>query len=421
MVGLGVAAFVGVLLPFFSWAVNFRVLAALLLVRTFVDGPLSFDIAGQSASSLLGMVILVAGASLMIRNKQGLLLGSAVLACLAASTLLAGFTQQGFDGWPYFLRVASLIAFGLAFANLPRPAATRSVLALVQTVAVASAGFSFAQAATGTGMVVEGVVRPAGLLAHPNSAALVYGMGALASLALLREPKHRVLNVLVLAVLLAALLMTGSIGGIVAFLSMVSAFAFLSREVPFGAKVSLLAVSAVSFALFTVSPVGLERLSAFTSIDVSGASGERNSLEWRFGRWRELLEYWQTSPVFGLGYGRSTSGGLLPGGYPPHNEYLRVLVDTGLVGLTIALIFAVSLWAFLNRLLRTTDSTDRRLLPGIAVATLVGLLVNSFTENTFTYSIPIYLFGAILGSVWAAGLPDRLPQLRGEREVHLRV
>jgi O-antigen ligase len=146
---------------------------------------------------------------------------------------------------------------------------------------------------------------------------------------------------------------------------------------------------------FLLSPLGAERVSEFVSLDLSGASGERNSLEWRIGRWQDVLTYWEQSPIVGVGYGAAAGGALL-NGYPPHNEYVRAIVELGLLGIVVIAILIVATLRALRRVARTGEAAGA--LATLGIAMLGGMLVNAIAENTFMYSVPGYLLALTIAS-----------------------
>ena len=398
--------------PVYSHYIGAGTLLALLLLRAFADGPLLRGaVSVVTPGAVVGIGVLLISVTIALRGR-GLLKLLPLLVFLAVSTAFATTGAVGSDAWVELLALLSTIFFGLAFANLRKRPDPLLVTRWIQVIALCSAVFSIVQWATGTGLVVDGVIRPSGLMAHPNSAALLYGMACMMTVFRLSTVRSAWAEWSIGIMLLAALVVTGSLGGIAALLVMLLTYALVSGTLRGHLRLSVIVVGLVVAAVFVLSPIGEERLAAFTNIDFSGAAGERNSLEWRVGRWRTLLELGAESPAFGLGYGASTSGSLLPGGYPPHNEYIRVLVDTGIVGLLIAVVVVVAAFAWLRKIIRTNTDLIARRLAGLVTALLVGLLVSALTENTFTYSIPMYMLAALLGTlaqvvrIHASPVPD---------------
>ena len=81
-----------------------------------------------------------------------------------------------------------------------------------------------------------------------------------------------------------------------------------------------------------------------------------SSLAWRFGQWEGLIPSVQASPVLGGGPGeayRST-------GKEAHNDYLKALIDTGLIGLGVYLWFIAAMLATAWRAYARVGSSRRR-------------------------------------------------------------
>jgi len=73
-----------------------------------------------------------------------------------------------------------------------------------------------------------------------------------------------------------------------------------------------------------------------------------NSFTWRIVNWKLLYEKWTDKPF--LGYGLTTSSIINPWHMcEAHNDYLRFLVEFGLVGFSIYLWFPSQNWLFHKR------------------------------------------------------------------------
>jgi O-antigen ligase len=161
--------------------------------------------------------------------------------------------------------------------------------------------------------------------------------------------------------------------------------------------------------VFFATPLGAQRVAGETSTSLAAAErGETTStLDTRLYRWKTLLPEWEGSPVFGRGIGTTTTtestatnrlNFLLP-----HNEYLRYLVETGVVGLAILLAGLALLLRSLIRRRRTpgTLATGTLNAPALALAIVAGCLVNSLAENTLLNSPICYAAALILAAVLA--------------------
>ena len=155
------------------------------------------------------------------------------------------------------------------------------------------------------------------------------------------------------------------------------------------------AIIVIALAVPSVS-VRLSDLSE--SQKATGAPG--NSLIWRFEYWREVLAL-QDNPVLGIGFKEVEQS--LTGAKAPHNDPIRIFVETGIVG------FAAYIWLLVT-LGRQARSTLRRAPPGISrglavafAASFAGLLLLSLTANVITQLVILWYFVTIvaLAMVWS--------------------
>jgi O-antigen ligase len=124
----------------------------------------------------------------------------------------------------------------------------------------------------------------------------------------------------------------------------------------------------------------------------------------RFDAWPVIYQRAWERPIFGAGVGSctETTAEVWPGMLHPHNDYLRVGYDVGLVGLAVFL--ATFAWQMLDvrRRLTADDVTGRAFLAvwlGLCV-----LLVMAMTDNVLVYTVwythPLFaLLGAAYGVV----------------------
>lgn len=384
----------------------FWILGTLLVARVWVDGPNNFTLSGMTATAVAGILILALALASGIRGWRAFVPYLVFCAALFVSSLQALEIDQG--AGDEFLRWASVLGVWVIIANLRRRPRAVEVLGLIQIVGAVSVIPSLYQLITGTGLLVAGVQRATGTMAHPNSAALLYGMAALASLIAYFSYGRRRGNLWLVLLFLAGLLSSGSMGGIATFAIMLGAYAVISPGVPRGVRRWVGTIGLAGVIAFVWTPLGAGRIAELSGLDLSGASGERNSLEWRFGRWRDLLEHWTDSPLIGAGYGSTVNGALL-NGYAPHSEYVRVLVEMGVVGAVLAAIVVIAL---IRRCLGVARSqADDAPIAGLALAAIVGFLTNALAENTFMYSVPGYLLVALLA--FSATSPTSIRRVNG--------
>jgi O-antigen ligase len=224
--------------------------------------------------------------------------------------------------------------------------------------------------------------RPRGPLGEPNQTAAVLAFILPVSIALAIRAKALLRMILsaVSVVLMAALVVTGSRGGMVAAAVGLALLLNAARkEMRMSGRVALLSIIPLLFMLgWALLPdqyqVLIEqRLMSLGDVqsDVRRTSAGRTML------WTAALEAWRSSPLFGYGWGffREASGNAT------HNEYLVFLVDTGMVGFLLYL----AVWFSVLRLLvlaRRSGRGDGLILASFQ-AGVSALLVAIFFVNLF--------------------------------------
>jgi O-antigen ligase len=157
--------------------------------------------------------------------------------------------------------------------------------------------------------------------------------------------------------------------------------------------------------LFASTPFGQERLASLMDtpllnpdIDVSRAillaQGDNNSFNWRLGQWTYLLQQWQQYPLLGYGLGLTTfvsTNALLP-----HNDYVRALVEGGVLGFVtfIGFFFIQVLW--LIKLIRqAVPGSSQRQLCEILFAILMSIPIGMITENIWSHTTMFFYWWTI--------------------------
>ncbi|WP_299487734.1 O-antigen ligase family protein [Acaryochloris sp. IP29b_bin.137] len=216
-----------------------------------------------------------------------------------------------------------------------------------------------------------------------------------------------------LSILVFVLILTRSVTTLfmlVVFVAFMSASRLNIRTI-LGGIVVLLMVS--NFFLFTeYGQVRLEELlstplfnpdiSFSRSILLQSTGGSTNSFHWRVTQWYGLLNEWQKSPW--LGYGLDTTVHLSQYDNIAHNDYVRALVETGIVGLASFITFIVVQFIRLFKLIINLPkgSEQRRfctVLLGLLIVSTLGMLTDNVWRSTVTYTYWWALF-ATAGWQW---------------------
>jgi O-antigen ligase len=158
--------------------------------------------------------------------------------------------------------------------------------------------------------------------------------------------------------------------------------------------------------LFGSTEFGQERLGSLgetpllnKDIDIWRAillsQGDNNSFNWRLSQWYLELRVWQHSPI--LGYGLGLSIPAAGNGFLPHNDYIRALVEGGIVGLVIFLGFITTQVMRLLWLIRNTPrGSAQRNLCLTLMAIFLALPTAMITENIWSHTMLFLYWHSVL-------------------------
>lgn len=150
------------------------------------------------------------------------------------------------------------------------------------------------------------------------------------------------------------------------------------------------------FYLFASTELGSEKLAALLEtplfnrdLDISRtillSFGDGNSANWRIAQWSFLIDAWKQAPF--LGYGLGTSKYITYFQNYAHNDYLRFLAETGIIGFTSFIAFLGVQVAFLIKYLRDSPlGSPRRRLCVTMLAIFVAIIFGMATDNVWSHT-----------------------------------
>ncbi len=255
-----------------------------------------------------------------------------------------------------------------------------------------------------SGYSVEAGSRINGTLGHPNTfATFVLLFLGLALWKINSYQKRRYWIVLV-AVLAFFLVSTNSLTGMMMLVAFMVAY-FIPRFnlINLIAGLSLLAI--IGF-LFVSSDLGQERLQSLygtpllnPNIDWSRAVllqwEDGNSFNWRIAQWTYLLQSWQKYPIWGYGLGTDSKVSVFD--TAAHNDYIRFLVEEGIVGFTAFLAFLLAQFTRLIQLLLAgSPQSPQRNLCMMLLAYFVAILVGMLTGNILLHTTMFFYWWTLM-------------------------
>lgn len=158
-----------------------------------------------------------------------------------------------------------------------------------------------------------------------------------------------------------------------------------------------LAGGAVAYLAITQVPFVRDRFAVGDGFSVGGVEVNTSG---RFVLWPITIAQWQQSPWIGNGPGSAQT--LITNRFPgfishPHNEYLRFLDDTGMVGMALwGLGMLILLQRAAKSIRKSTDLIDRTLHTSALLA-LVVMLLGAITDNITISVYCIMISGTVIG------------------------
>ena len=313
----------------------------------------------------------------------GVFLAACAASVLASSEPLVSLRELG------RLVVVALMLV-LLDALLRRGVSPALVVGAVFVSSLVPLGVALGEAIGGEGRRIAGFARVDGTFSHPNPFAIYLALLLVAGVALLPHlaPRLRPPLTALLVVVAGCLVVTYTRGAwIAAVLGLVVVGVLQSKRLLIGMAVAAVVLVAA------VPSVGAR----FGDLDrerrESGAAG--NSLVWRLEHWGEAIDDVTANPVSGIGLKMVQERS--EGEKNVHNDFIRVAVETGIVGLAAFVWLLVRLTGVANRALQRTRDGDG-VARGVAVAFaggLVVLLVSSASANVITQVVLLWYFVAL--------------------------
>ncbi len=389
---------------------------AALLGRNLASGRADLAVAGPlNAGAAVGLLVIGIAGLRLLRVQRPRLVGAAFLVLFAFGAWSAvAYANFGNDPTVMreLVRLASVVALGLVVANLPLDTSPRTVALVVAGATVPSALLGLVQLVTRQTFVdpncgaefahvCQPIDRVWGTFSHPNEASTIFALSlGIVVWAFLRYGPSTLLWMLA-GLLSIVLLGTKSMGGIAQAIATLVVFALATPTRPgFQRRVqpAMVVLAAVALIVaFALTPIGSDRIAELSSTASPAEASQglqytTNSIDWRFYNWAKLLEAWQEQPY--LGYGSGTTNSLvLPGGNIPHNDFIRLLVETGMVGW---ILFVTLFVVVVVRLRHLSRESGREFFPELVLATVVGYAVHALVDNVWNQTASIYALAVLV-------------------------
>lgn len=398
---LTIVAALGVSVGFLVFARFEWFVLAILAIRSSLDALKFGGPAGLDPASLLSVVFLATGAVWLLsipRSRRApaspLVLPFTALAVAGALSIVTALDPG--DAIRDVVRLATLAMIALVLNQLlDSEKRVKHLLWAVFVSAIPPLAMAAVQLASGSGLhVSSSFSRVQGTFAHPNPFAMYLTLLIILGLAILPDLSHR-LKMLMIPFLATSgffLLFTYTRSAWVATVAGLLVVGMCNGRKILGVVGLLVVVVA-----FTVPGVAARFADLEETSTSSGAAA--NSLVWRFGYWQQALQL-SDSPL--IGEGLSTVRASTDVEKEPHNDFIRVYVEMGIVGMAAYLWLLFSFAGVARRGLReVTKGLDRGIVAGFTGA-VVAFLLLSLVSNVITQLVILWYFTAIASAAVAA-------------------
>jgi O-antigen ligase len=383
----------------------------LLIIRSsldiFTDVGLHFGPILVNVPSIIAILILVGGWLYLI-SKTKILIPKILmifglwLIVLIPFVLLSvvNFGTQGLIALREWIRLSSILAVFFLSFNMVKNVEKSINLLFISLIVPLTMGFY--QLIMHTGIIETGIHRTYGTLAHPNSFALYLVLFIALTYRKLDSTNHKFLIFLLLLAEIGFLISTVSFTGYIMFavvFIMLASKAKTKRKIVLFCLIGIFALSLLNSGMF------LKRWERIRSINFKQALEEREvveSLTWRIANWYNLVSVWQEKPL--LGYGLHTTYLVNPwkvpgtqSGYDPHNDFVRYLVETGLVGLLFYIIFIVYLGINIYKNYKLCKNPQIKSLLYICLIVFIAWQIGSLTGSCIGATAFQFYFWAVCG------------------------
>ena len=400
LVGAGLAAVLLVVLGLVRFALF---VPAVLALRTAVDAahPAADSGLAQQSSALPAslLALLFVGTAVVWLAAQhrahGRLVWSpvstAAVALVGAGAVSTIGSAQPLVSAAELARVLTALLMFVVVEQLVTTRDRRRVLLAVFISALAPLVLVAQQALTSTGIVVDGLSRVRGTFVHPNGLGFYLVLLLVTGTAVARHLpwRPRLALLTLVAACSAALVASYSRGAWLALgVGLLVVGTLQSKRLIAGV------VGAVALVLVLV-PSAQARLT-----DLEAGRTERgtagNSFVWRVDYWSQSLELVQDDPVSGIGLKVTQS--VTDEAKAPHNDFLRVYVEAGVLGLIAYLGLLAALVHRARSALRAARAGPGGLDRGLAVGfagCLGAFLVFSIGGNLISQVVVLWSFHAL--------------------------
>ncbi|MFA5986115.1 MAG: O-antigen ligase family protein [Parcubacteria group bacterium] len=390
---------------------------ALLVIRAsvdFLDTYFSVSLSETitlNVAAILGLLLIAMTCVLALTHRKDLFRRPLVVSFGLFIIFSAGSIFYSIDQGATFEETSRIISIFAAFLGthilcIRVPHARKTLITATLFAAILPLTFAIFQLASGTGYSdntgTEG--RLFGTFKHPNSFAsfllVVIALLTYRVFETLSQRYNRNTALTLLGVTVTILLLTFSRGGWFAFLIFFGLFGLLRAP-----KV-IFVIIAIAVTFFFTSQTVHDRIE-----DIYNPPAD-SSIRWRIQQWKNAVAAWQLSPIYGYGAGTEIAifekeQGYYAGNPYTHNDIIKVLQETGIIGTGL---FLLLLGVTCIRLIKTyhaTQNASERLFVLIILLLFIAQIGFGMSSNIWRGTAVQWFLWALIACALSYNAPRK--------------
>jgi len=312
---------------------------------------------------------------------------------------IANFGMNGLVAFREWIRLFTIFMIFILSINLANKNSNKSLSLLFLSLPIPLIVAVY-QLINHRGLVSKGIHRIYGTFAHPNSLAL-YLVLFIGLTYWKFKSSQKKFWLFLLLVQLFCLIFTFNIGGYIMF--GILSICLLLKEKPNQKIIIFFVFFFFVLLLFNNSQFKV-KYTRIKSINITRTIKEKevvDSFSWRIVNWDNLLTLWRKKPF--LGYGLQTTSFINPWktpegiGFAPHNDFIRYLVETGIIGLFFYIYFIFYVGYQIFRKYKLCIDPQTKFLLYVLIAVFIAWHIGSISDNFITTTVFQFYFWAVLG------------------------
>lgn len=402
-------------------------LLALILVRASVDVSATVELiavggsVSVNANALMSLLVIglgVAHIALHRLDMRRIPLVTPFAAFIAVTFAGLAFSPDiGLSLQDWLRAVGALVVYVLTVDLMRTHAERRWLLRMIVLSAIIPVVAGAYQYVTDTGNHdTPGYNRIVGTFVHPSPYAFYLVQIFPLALVLFLHAQSRIARLglgVLIPVMAFSIYATQTRGAWLGMLVMLAVFMW------YRARWTILLIPLVVAAAYVVVPSVHTRLGDVTSAECESVTYCQSSVLWRTKQWELAIETPSLPEVLTVGAGlRSVD--IIHGEFT-HNEYVRLLAETGLLGLAATVVLYLSLFRITRDGVASADSPFKRDLMLAFMMTFIARVIMSGGDNLLAITVLEWYFWAFAAVVVVeSGAYDRFARARENEERNRR-